>query len=386
MSQDRYLRDPAPVAAKNAVPWQIPVCLRTSTGQTTCEVVKEPEEAIVLDACPEWVMANATGRSYYRTAAPPAMVRKLAAEIGKLTPAERMVVLADELALVRTGRHDVDALLDLAAGFGNERTADVVGTLASVLAAVGGDLTTKDTSEPYRRWVAQLVVPAWDDVGGMALRPSDSDDTKALRATLAMLLGRTARDAGVLASARGLVQAELKQKGSVDPTLLNVVIELAASSGDAALYDQYLARGQAAVAPEERYQYLFALTYFSDPALVRRTMDLALSPAVRSQDTKLVVANLLGNTADKRLVWALVQERWPAIQEKTGEFVGNVVIVGALASTCDGAQADEIEQFFAARPVPDADRTLRQALEKIRSCSRYVEAQRPKLAAWLEGK
>lgn len=127
-----------------------------------------------------------------------------------------MVVLADELALVRAGRHDVDALLDLAAGFGHERTADVVGTLASVLAAVGGDPTTKATSEPYRRWAAQLVAPAWDDVGGMASRPSDGDDTKALRATLAMLLGRTARDAGVLASARELVQAELKQKGSVD--------------------------------------------------------------------------------------------------------------------------------------------------------------------------
>jgi aminopeptidase N len=398
VSQSRYLRDPSPPAAagagsamttkgaavKDDAPlWQIPVCLRTSTGQTRCEVVKEAREAITLDACPAWVMANATGRNYYRAAAPPAMVARLAAEIGKLTPAERMVVLSDELALVRAGRHDVGAVLDLAAGFGAERTADVVGTLASVLAAVGGDLATGEAADPYRRWVARLVAPAWDAVGGMASRPSDSDDTKALRATLAKLLGRTARDPAVLASARELVQAELEKKGSVDPTLLNVVVELAAIGGDAALYDRYLARGQAATDPEERYQYLFALTQFTDPALVRRTMELALSPAVRSQDTKLVVANLLINN-DRRVVWPLVREHWSEIQKKTGEFVGNVVIVGALAATCDGAQADEIEKFFAAHEVPDAERTLRQSLEAIRSCSRYVEAQRPKLVERLK--
>jgi hypothetical protein len=34
--------------------------------------------------------------------------------------------------------------------------------------------------------------------------------------------------------------------------------------------------------------------------------------------------------------------------------------------------------------VPDAERTLRQSLEAIRSCSRYVEAQRPKLVERLK--
>ena len=72
---------------------------------------------------------------------------------------------------------------------------------------------------------------------------------------------------------------ELDKPGSVEPTLLGVLINLAAIDGDAALYDRYLAKSKAATDPEERYQYLYGLTSFANPALVRRTMDLALSDA-----------------------------------------------------------------------------------------------------------
>src|SRR5262249_28044677 len=151
----------------------------------------------------------------------------------------------------------------------------------------------------------------------------------------------------------------------------------------AALYDRYLARSQAAVNPEERYQFLYALTAFAKPELVRRTMALVVSPEVRSQDAKIVIANMLGNPDTRELAWTLVRERWAEIQKKTGEFVGNTVIVGALGSFCDAGKADEVEQFFNAHKVPDAERTLKQSVETIRSCARFAQAQRPKLQQWV---
>lgn len=130
----------------------------------------------------------------------------------------------------------------------------------------------------------------------------------------------------------GLVGKELDRPGTVEPTLLNVAVRLAASDGDAALYDRYLARSKAAVNPEERYQFLYSLTSFGKPDLVRRTMALAVSPDVRSQDAKIVIVNMLGNPDTRELAWTLVRERWTEIQKKTGEFVGNAGIVSALGS------------------------------------------------------
>ena len=98
--------------------------------------------------------------------------------------------------------------------------------------------------------------------------------------------------------------------------------------------------------PEDRYRFLYALASFTDPALVRRTMELALGPDVRSQDAKLVIARELRNEAARDLAWDVLRERWDAVQKKTGEFVGNTVIVSALSSFCDARRADEIKAFF----------------------------------------
>ena len=383
LSQSRYARDPQAAAPAAVRPWEIPVCLKTDAGETACDVLHEKQEPLRLKSCPSWVMGNAGARGYYRVAASPAAVRKLAADIARISPAERMVVVSDELALVRAARHDVGTLLDLVSGFGGERAVDVVKTVASVVVAVDEELATRTTRAAYRAWVAKLFAPALADVG-LTPRNADPDETKALRSTLVSLLGRTARDPQVLSRARELVLQELDKPGSIEPTLRAVVVDLGAIEGDAALYDRYLARSKAATSPEERYQFLYALTSFSDPALVRRTIDLALSEEVRSQDAKYVIAQMLRNPDGRDLAWDLVRARWGDIQKRTGEFVGNTVIVGALSSFCDAATAAEVRAFFAKNKVPDAERTLQQSLERIGSCARLQQAQAGKLAAWLK--
>jgi len=386
LSQERYFRDPSqPAAAAPAQLWQIPVCLRSSSGDTHCEVLREKRKEIPFQSCPAWVMGNAGARGYYRTAAPPDMVRTMAEKIGMLSAAERKTVLSDEWALVRAGRHDVGTFLDLVSGFGEERTANVMQTLRSVLEIIDVEFTTDTTRAAYRAWLAKFIAPALAHAG-LPGKPNADDETKALRATVVALAGGTARDRQVLSTARTLVLQELDKPGSVEPTLLDVLIHLAALDGDAALYDRYLAKSKAATGPEERYRYLYGLTSFTDPALVRRTMELTVSDDVRSQDAKLVIGRMLGNTDTHRLAWQLMQERWTAIQKKTGEFVGNTVIVGALSSFCDAGAAAEIKTFFSAHKVPDAERTLQQSLERIGACTRTAATQAPKLGEWLHAR
>jgi aminopeptidase N len=386
LSQERYFRDPASAGTATAAPlWQIPVCLQSSAGDSRCEVLRQKRQEISFAGCPAWVMGNSGARGYYRAAISPAMVRTLAEKVEMLSPAERMAVLSDEWALVRAGRHDVGMFMDLASGFVGERTAAVMQTLGTLLRGVGDEFATGSTAEAYRAWAGKLIAPALRDVGvpGSA---SDDDERKALRAAVVGIAGGVARDPQLLASSRRLVEQELDKPGTVEPTLLALAINLAALRGDAALYDRYLEASQAATNPEVRYQYLYGLTAFTDPALVRRTMDLAVSDQVRSQDAKLVIGRMLTNQDTHALAWQLVREHWTAIQKKTGEFVGNTMIVGALASFCDASTATSIESFFTEHKVPDAERTLQQSLERINACARGASGQVPKLAEWLKGR
>jgi len=52
----------------------------------------------------------------------------------------------------------------------------------------------------------------------------------------------------------------------------------------------------------------------------------------------------------------------------------------------DRGRAAEIRDFFAAHPVPDAQRSLQQALERIDVCSAVRKSQSGVLADWLAGR
>ncbi len=134
---------------------------------------------------------------------------------------------------------------------------------------------------------------------------------------------------------------------------------------------------------QQYYRYFDVLDEFLDPALVDRTLDFALSSEVRTQDAPLLIRGLLRNGASRAAAWAFVTSHWPAIENRLGTFQGIPAIVSATGSFCEARDRDRVAAFFEANRVPAAERTLRQALERIDSCLRLKETQRDRLTAWL---
>ena len=227
-----------PPGPRTATAWTVPVCARTPDGKTTCALAAGAPASIPLDTCADWVVANAGARGYYRVVNPPATLRTLAANLKSLEPAERLALIADEWALVLKRRHDIAAFMDVASGFKTEQSAAVVETLVGSLKQVGDNLTTQGSRPAYRAWLAALLGPGLAQVG-WSPAASESDDTRALRAWLVAGLGETAGNPAVIAKSRSLVLEELAKPGSIESTLLNEVVTVAARHGDAALYDKY---------------------------------------------------------------------------------------------------------------------------------------------------
>ena len=365
-----------------SAPWTIPVCVKTPGHAAACQQVASAPVTIAVDSCPAWAMANAGGLGYYRVVHAPEIIRALARDVRGLAPAERISLLMDEWALVRSGRHDVDTFMDLAQGFKDERTPEVLEMLLGTLARIDDVLTTEATRQPYRSWVRALLRPSMQDIGWTS-KEGDTEEVRSLRASLFSALGDTARDPEAIDAARRMVQSELDSPGSVDPTLLNAAVGIATNGGDAALYDRYLARSKQSVNPEDHYRFLYGLAGFSDPALVRRTLDLIVGPEVRSQDTAVFLAQQLNNSDARSLAWELLRSRWDDLQKKTGQVFGSPLLIGSLGGFCDTRTRSEIEQFFSTHKVPEAERTLQQALERISMCADLAAAQSPKLADWL---
>jgi aminopeptidase N len=380
LTQQRFWQTP-PSGTAAPQTWTFPACVKQGSGAPRCEVMSRPTMTLRLPGCSP-AFANAASRGYYVTEYKPGDLAALARSGAGLTPVERLSLLSDEWRLIRSGRHDISAYLDLAAAWAGDTSPAVMKDLASRVGFVAGAIANSDEVPAFQSWVRRRFGPALDAVG-LPGTASDPDDTQSRRAALLGIMG-SASDPAVARRARELAEQYLASPSSLPPSLVRQVLGVAAANGDAALYDRYVAKLAASSAqPEEYDRFLNALPAFRDPALVTRTLEYALSSSVRSQDAPAVFAGALAGP-QRDLAWRFVRDKWSALVEKLGVFQGLPGILGPLGSFCDRGKAEEIRAFFAKNPLPAAARLLQQSLERIETCAAIDARQSAPFAAWLK--
>jgi aminopeptidase N len=382
LDQRRYYYDREKFQAPNEELWEVPLCLKSSTGAEKCELLTKKEQAFTLPGCATWVVANAGATGYYRAGYQPDTVRALAGDAeGKLTPAERIALQSDIWASVRVGREPVGDYLAFAQGMQSDRNRAVMDDVLGRLGFIGRYLVTEGDRDTYRAWVRAYLSPMLKDIGWEP-KPGESDEQRTLRSRLFNAEGYDARDPQVLAEARKLADKALDDPASVDRQLAAGALGLAALNGDQAFYDRVMAALKSAKSPEEYYNYLFTLPQFSDPKLVQRTLEFAISPEVRSQDTLQVLASVMGSPEGQKQAWDFVLSHWDAVQKAGGPFA-SATIVGSTGTFCDATMREQVVSFYAAHKIESAERTYRQSIERINNCVDLRAQQQPQLASWL---
>jgi aminopeptidase N len=384
ISQQRFSLDPVPSAGP-AERWQIPVCVKAGSSSTGgCDLIADNTQTLSLGpSCVPWAFANAGAQGYYRTAYSPATLRALAPRIEEaLTAPERLSLAGDEWALVRAGRHSAADYLTLASGYAHEHTEGVLSNVTGRLDFIETYLTNDDSRRRFEGFVRTLFQPLFQEIG-FTSTPVDSDERRALRATLISTLGTTGADDQVAAMARTALDRSLAGGPPLDSTLARSIVAVAAQRGDGALFDALLAASERATSPDERYRYLYALAEFRDPALIDRALNYSLTPKLRSQDTASFFARLLGEQAARPRAWAFLKQHWTELEPKLTISGGDTTIIGALSAFCEAPARDDISAFFARHPLPSAARTLSQTIERINNCTALRTAQTPIVANWL---
>jgi aminopeptidase N len=198
------------------------------------------------------------------------------------------------------------------------------------------------------------------------------------------IVGVTGGDANVQRRARELASQYLSNPASVGPSMASSILQVAAYSGDRALYDRYIARLPTLTSqPEEYYRYFNALGWFADPAVMRDVLKFSLSSGVRSQDTGTLLRGMLRLPWAREATWTFVKDQWAALVAKLGVFQGIPGIISGLQNLCSAADAGDVRDFFTKNPVAAVERGVTQAVESIETCARIDARQSPALAEWL---
>lgn len=383
LSQQRYYFDRTKLSEPNDELWQVPLCLRGSANSAPkCELLTKKEETFTLPGCSTWVLGDAGATGYYRVGYQPEVVRDLASSAEtKLSPAERITLENDIWASVRVGREPVGDYLAFAQGLQPDRNRAVLEELLGGLDFIDRYMVNDSDRDTYRGWLRGLLSPIMKDVGWEP-KPGDTDEQKTLRARLFYALGFDARDPEALNTARQIADKALADPSSVDHELAGSAFPLAAINGGADFYDKVMTAMKNTKSPEEYYTYFFTLRDFTDPKLVQRTLEFAISPDVRSQDALQLVTGVLRNPAGQELAWDFIRQHWPELEKAGGPFA-SAQVVQATSSFCDAGLREQVTEFFTSHKVEAAERSYKQSIERINNCVDLKTQQEPQLASWL---
>ncbi len=378
VSQRRFFLSPS-IQPDPKQKWTIPVCFKTASGQD-CQLLTPSESSLKIPAGSGF--ANANGKGYYRSAYPASVYAALVAGVeAKLSPAERISLIGDEWAQVRANKASIGAYLDLAAAIKSDPGADVVDeSLDGINSAFSRIASTGEERAQLAAWVRATYGPVYAQLAPPS--ENDSATTRELRATLFGLLGRRGADPAILAQAREIAAKFLNDPASVDATLGQTAAAIAARHGDAALFDRLQKVYETSANPEFQEGALQLLTVFTDPPLVQRALDYAVSGKVRNQDAAIGLGIELQSEDNRDLAWSYIQSHWekvaPLLTPELGAF-----LVSSTGQFCSAGAHADVEKFFAAHKVPSANQAVKHALESIDGCIELRKLQEPKLQEWL---
>jgi aminopeptidase N len=387
LRQKRFFVDPNLFKQPNDTLWTIPVCLKApgaAAKDKTCELLTSKQQTFTLPSCSSWLNVNPGANSYYRVGYTPSAIQQLSkSAASEVKPPELMYLLDNQWAMSRAGADSIGSFMQLAHGSATSASHSVVDELSMDLSYLSDHLVSGSDRPAFEAWVRDTFSPRMQELGWTAA-PSDDVNRRQLRAGIFYLLGRFGNDPQAIEHAQKVTQSYLQDPGSVDPTMVRSALQIAALHGGPQLYDEFLAKAKQwkDKDPETYYSALFSLSDFSDPALLKRTMDMALSPEVRSQNMAFLIYGVMRNPAGTELAWQFMQTRWNDIVAKTG-LRGAGRLVGATSMLCDPQSRQQVQSFFTEHKVPSAERTLQQATERIGNCVDFKQAQQPQLAEWL---
>ena len=239
LAQRRYVPLGSPVSQSQL--WQVPVTLRYGAGarsETAKVLVDTATKSTELAFCPDWVQANHGGFGYYVAEYSGPLLERLSAVATTLPIAEQMALLDDTRFLFSAGDLSPESALGLLPRFAASSSRLVLDSVLDLATSVDDNLVDEAVRPNYERYLVRLFGARGQKLG-FAKRDGESLDDTLLRPAVQRALGITAADPATRAEARRLTEAWFKDPKAIGPEMLGTVLAIAATTGDAALFDRF---------------------------------------------------------------------------------------------------------------------------------------------------
>jgi puromycin-sensitive aminopeptidase len=390
LKQRRFFADPAAAAADSGkTSWLVPLVLRFRDSKGIKEqpvLLREESTSVKLEADGPvaWCIGNADARGFYRSNYDDATLARLLPTLSDLRPAERIVLISDQWALVRANQAPIERFLDLVASLHDEEDHVVLDEVVGRLALIEHRFLADEDRAAFGKLLTRFYGERAAKLGWTPA-PNEDDEVRLRRAVLLRALVVTARDPNAVAEAEKRLPAS-GSTGDVDPNLLDLVVIAAARRADDARFEDLRARVKTETDPATKRRYLHALARVETEELSARAVDLALGDDVPMQDFSSYLSVLLSNPATREAAFAMIRDRWTEVRAKGDSPMILRRLVEALAGLPERRHYDAVRAFLEAHPLDGAKQAIAQTLERMQMDAALRDRILPRISAWLRAR
>jgi hypothetical protein len=384
LQQQRY-KPLGSAIESDAYHWTIPLCVLTSDGERHCALIDQVEQDIELPgtSCPRWVLPNAGGSGYYRWNLPEQQWRLLLADFDDFGPSEALSIVDSALAAFEAG----------------ELSAGIFWQLIEVTSRSTQRQVVTAPLAHLRRYVAHYFSVDERDVLANKLRSwynpvlartviSDDAEMQILYAKLIAFMATVAEDP----SARKTLQDKTvaftgfqseREIGALSSDLYESALTVAVQDLGGDFVEHLITVRGEIDDPKFASASANALGRVTDPSLLPRVRELAMSEAVGPRETFTLLLRATSTRQTGVDNWQWVNDNFEQIIEQIpGQWRRDTPIFARALCSQDGL--DKLRKLFVEHGdlAPGHQRSLAQTEESLQLCM-ALSSQAEKLAEAL---
>ncbi|OGE19478.1 hypothetical protein A3D83_01890 [Candidatus Daviesbacteria bacterium RIFCSPHIGHO2_02_FULL_41_10] len=422
LTQSRFFSSPiSRRESKDNTVWNIPITVilgssakqndsRIDSGQARMTDLLMDKRTITIPQPKgdDWIKLNAGEASFVRVDYPQEYLKRLeqAVKDGELSAVDRLGLIRDSFSLAESGQSPTILSLELAQNYAGEEDYTVWAELTGKLLQLDSLLALEPFYPDFRRYGISI----YKDIArklGWKTKKSEKHTDSLLRGMVLNMMGgfgdeetiKMAQELFFLQCHPGGSEATdriYKEKDSIaslqndrnsvkiNPDLKGVVYNLVAENGGEAELDALLRMYKEEENQQEKDRIGRALGKFQNKTLLSKVLEFSISENVRYQNSLQIIASVWSNPVGRYLAWEFVKKNWQMLKERYAGGHYFTKVFGPAGSFTKKEDAKDIEKFVKINPVPEAKRTIAQALEQIYSNAEWLKRDKEKIKKFLE--
>jgi tricorn protease interacting factor F2/3 len=369
LTQRRFLSDGSK-SSKNR--WAIPIQIEEGNNENSI-LMKSRTSTVSLKNKDSNFIINSGRYGFYRVQYDDHSLANLSLLIDEkiLNHVDRWGLQNDLFSQCVTGTKQLQEYLDFTTSYHDEDDYITLLNLAQNLYSIYKLTINEKFTNEIRVYTAQFLGSIFDNLGWDS-RKNEKHTDSLLRSFVITELGKLG-DEEILTEARKRFNKFLKNKNSLAADLQGPVFALMAWQGDKKTYNKLLSLYRKSTLQEEKMRFLTAMCNFKQKGLLLKTLNLSLTPEVRSQNIRVPIMGVSSNIHGRTVLWPWLKSHWKKLVRKFG--VGNPLanrIVASVGSVIDDKQEKDVRNFFKRNPLPGTERVIEQTLERVRIRSNFL--------------